>query len=120
MEDFKIGDTTLSVDSDSLKLVTITERDNGVIIKNIDCATFYPFSNKSANTFTCVASETFREYVYFEDGKESVLRIEQPLYLAVTQHGHRVFDAEGVSHYVAKGWRSIRWKVHLGQPNFVK
>ena len=62
------------------------------------------FRNESKYDFTDISSEQFREYKY-PDG--SVERFEFPLQLAVSPN-------------VAKGWRTIRWKVKEGAPHFSK
>lgn len=70
-------------------------------------------------SFNDITTERFREY-QFPNGK--TYRIEQPLAINVSSTGgHRVFSADGVSHYVQpkEGW-AIKWKAHKGQPNFVK
>lgn len=72
------------------------------------------FTNESGLAFTDISSELWREYE-FADG--TVVRIEEPLKLNVSRNGHRLFSADGVSHYVPGGWRHLRWK---GLPNFVK
>lgn len=73
--------------------------------------------NESDKQFTDISSEEFREYqTPFGD-----YRIEQPTQLAVTENGHRVLDASGVSHYIdiSKGF-FLKWKAKDGQPHFVK
>jgi hypothetical protein len=75
------------------------------------------FINESENKFVDIDSEEFRIYRY--PNKEEV-RIDGPLKLAVSAGGHRLFDAEGFSHYVPKGWIHLKWKPLPGKPNFVK
>ena len=77
------------------------------------------FINNTDMVFDNISSEKFRQY-NFPDGGRYV--IENPLLLNVSKSGgHRVFDAQGLSHYVhpKEGW-SIVWKARRKQPNFVK
>lgn len=76
------------------------------------------FNNQSGLNFTDISSEEYRVYE-FESGR-SIL-INKPLRLNVSPSGgHRVYDEEGTSHYIPKGWIHLKWKVKEGQPNFVK
>lgn len=75
------------------------------------------FKNGTELMFTDISSERYREYI-FPNG--SVVRIDNPLQLNVSKNGHRVFDGQGVSHYIQQGWIHLKWEVKLGQPNFVK
>lgn len=75
------------------------------------------FINGTPLSFSDISSEEYREYVF--PGGE-IVKIESPLQLNVSKNGHRLFDAQGVSHYVPQGWIHLRWKVKSGQPNFVK
>lgn len=75
------------------------------------------FNNKSGLEFTDISSEMYREY---EFGGGDLVRINVPLYLHVSNNGHRVFDATGVSHYIPPGWIHLRWVAKDGQPHFVK
>ncbi len=74
------------------------------------------FKNGTDLRFVDISSEQFREYV-FPVGN---VRIENPLQLNVSKNGHRVFDAQGTSHYIPQGWIHLKWQVREGQPNFVK
>lgn len=76
------------------------------------------FINESGLDFTDISSEEFREYL-FESGVS--VHIEEPLFLNVSDSGgHRVFDADGVSHYMPTGWIHLSWKAKEGKPHFVK
>ena len=76
------------------------------------------FNNASDLEFTDISSEQWREYQFL--GGQAI-RIEAPLKLNVSASGgHRVFDAEGVSHYVPAGWIHLKWTAKDGAPNFVK
>ena len=49
------------------------------------------------------------------------MQIKQPLQLNVNESGgHRIFDVEGVSHYVPAGWIHLKWIAKGGAPNFVR
>lgn len=76
----------------------------------------HQFENESGLSFEDISSEEWREYS-FDSGK--TLRIEHPLKLHVSENGHRIYDADGVSHYVPFGWIHLRWKAKNGSPNFV-
>lgn len=80
------------------------------------------FNNKSGLEFTDISSEEYREYLYItEESAGYSFRISNPLYLHVSDSGgHRVFDADGVSHYVPPKWIKLQWKAKEGQPHFVK
>ena len=76
------------------------------------------FINESDLPFIDIASERWREY-RFAGG--DVIRIEQPLKLNVSEsRGHRIFDAEGRSHYIPWGWIQLSWEAKDGAPNFVR
>jgi len=78
------------------------------------------FLNESQNEFTDISSEQFRVYEYLANGKKVSIRIPGPMRLSVSASGgHRVFDANGVSHYMAPGFVHIYWKAKSGSPNFV-
>jgi len=81
--------------------------------------TFADFRNGTDHKFDDISSEIYREYIY---SNGDVIRIDFPLALNVnySSGGHRVWDAFGVSHYVAGGWKEIRWEVKLNTPHFVK
>lgn len=76
------------------------------------------FINKSGLDFVDISSEEWREYNF---GNGNVVKIDGPLKLNVSKTGgHRLFDNDGVSHYVPSGWKHLKWKSKGGQPNFVK
>jgi len=74
------------------------------------------FKNESDNKFVDISSEEFRKY----DFDNNSVTIDQPLWLSVSSGGHRIFDAQGISHYVPKGWIHLSWKAKEGYPHFVK
>lgn len=75
------------------------------------------FINKGSNVFIDIDTEIKRTYL-FPSGLEIV--IKNPLKLCVKENGHRVWDANNVSHYIPKGWVHLYWEVKDGCPNFVK
>ena len=75
------------------------------------------FINQGGNKFLDISSETKRIYKFL-GGDEIV--IHNPIYLCVKDNGHRVWDAQKVSHYIPTGWIHLKWDVIPGKPNFVK
>jgi len=75
------------------------------------------FRNESPHAFTDISSELYRTY-RFPGGDEIV--INYPIKLAVSAGGHRIFDGDGDSHYIPKGWIHLRWRAMDGRPHFVK
>lgn len=74
--------------------------------------------NESGLAFTDIASEEWREYI-FGDGFK--IHIECPIALNVSKSGgHRVLDGSGVSHYIPRGWKHLKWIASPGYPHFVK
>ena len=77
---------------------------------------FEDINNQSTLTLNNISSEDWREYDF---GSQSV-RVTKPLALNVSKSGgHRIIDAEGVSHYVPKGWIHLSWKSKEGEPHLV-
>ena len=77
-----------------------------------------PFRNESDQEFTDISSEASRTYNF---GQKGFVKIANPLFLNVSASGgHRIFSADGQSHYIPSGWIHLSWTVHEGQPNFVK
>lgn len=76
------------------------------------------FKNATDLEFADISSEQWREYQFLGGEK---IRISAPLKLNVSEsRGHRIFDANGISHYIPPGWIHLKWKVKNGAPNFVK
>ena len=77
------------------------------------------FRHSTEHKWDDISSEKYRCYEFLDEMK--VVKIENPLALSVSQSGgHRVFDAQGKSHYITPGWSHLWWEVHDGQPHFVK
>lgn len=76
------------------------------------------FYNDSGLEFTDISSEAERTYNF---GSKGFVKIQNPLRLHVSASGgHRLFSADGRSHYVPEGWIELTWTIRDGQPNFVK
>lgn len=76
------------------------------------------FVNKSDNEFADISSEASRTYNF---GSKGFVKIDSPLKLSVSPSGgHRIFSADGKSHYIPAGWIQLSWAVREGEPNFVK
>lgn len=76
------------------------------------------FINGTKLHFSDLSDELFRVYVF----PDMEIRIEKPLRLNVTKKeggdSHRVYDENGVSHYIPQGWRHLYWMVKPGQSSF--
>lgn len=79
---------------------------------------FKDFRNDTRHKFDDISSEAYREYVF----PDHTVTIENPVALNVnySSGGHRVWDAQGVSHYIPGGWRELKWEVGEDDPHFVK
>lgn len=76
------------------------------------------FINESNSEFTDISSESVRTYNF---GQKGFVKIQNPMYLNVSPSGaHRLFSADGQSHYIPNGWVQLSWTVREGEPNFVK
>jgi len=75
------------------------------------------FKHETDHKWTDISSEQYRVYEF----SDKDVKIENPLMLSVSKSGgHRIFDAQGLSHYVPTGYRHLYWLVKSGQPHFVK
>lgn len=73
--------------------------------------------NKTDYEFKDISTEEYR--VYHFPQLESI-RINNPTHLHVSASGgHRILDADGVSHYIPSGWLHLKWKAKEGEANFV-
>ena len=67
-----------------------------------------------------ISSEEYRVYQFASDNGDRIdLTIKDPVYLCVGDRpnaGHRIYTADGISHYIPQGWICISWK---GSPPFV-
>ena len=59
--------------------------------------------------------EEFRTYRFAEAEFIHEITIRKPLFLIVTNNGHRLSDEEGISHYVPYGWIELFWKNSKGR-----
>jgi len=75
------------------------------------------FVNESGLDFKDISSEVSRTYEFANGAK---VTINNPLKIHISPSGSaRVFDAQGVSHYIPAGFIHLFWTVKEGQPNFV-
>lgn len=73
------------------------------------------FINNSDLKFKDLSDEEYRIY----DFGDHQIRIDLPLFLNVSDSGgHRIFDMEGISHYIPYEWIHLSWKVFEGKSNF--
>jgi len=73
------------------------------------------FINKSELVFSDLSDEKYREY----DFGDHIIRINNPLKLNVSEsNGHRVFDRQGISHYIPFEWYELRWEIKEGCSHF--
>lgn len=76
------------------------------------------FINESGLDFINISSEAARTYEFPSGAK---VTIYNPLKLHVAKSGSaRIFDAEGVSHYIPPIFIHLSWIAKDGQPNFVR
>jgi hypothetical protein len=80
------------------------------------------FINKGSYQFIDISSEEWREYHYYDADNNLWYsqRITGVIKLSVGGSGHRLFDKQGVSHFIKNDWKRISWKAKEGQPHFVK
>ena len=85
----------------------------------------YPFPYKEAGvpfraplenllTFNDLSDEQYRVY----DFGTHQIRLKNPMKLNVSENGHRVYTADGISHYIPKGWIHLYWQVKPLAPHF--
>lgn len=79
---------------------------------------FKDFRNGTPHKFDDISSETYREYEF----ENTTVRIDNPVALNVnySSGGHRVWDAQGKSHYIPSGWVHLNWEVDNDKPHFVR
>jgi hypothetical protein len=86
-------------------------------VKGRVMATIEDFKNASNLEFCDISSETSRTYEFANGGS---VTIKNPLLLHAGKSGSaRIFDAQGVSHYIPAGFCHLHWTVRDGKPNFV-
>jgi len=75
------------------------------------------FKNESDLVFKDISTEANRTY-RFPAGDFVIL--DNPLKLHVSKSGgHRVFTADGISHYISPGWIHLHWTAKVGAAHFV-
>lgn len=78
---------------------------------------FDEIRNETTLKLNDISSEKWREYRF----SDHTVSIQNPLGLNVSgSGGHRVIDAQGISHYVPTGWRELAWEAKDGEPHLVK
>jgi hypothetical protein len=66
--------------------------------------------------FEDLQDEEYRIYTF--SGGESI-KIENPIGLNVSESGgHRIYDSQGISHYIPYKWIHLYWKVKSGHKPF--
>lgn len=67
--------------------------------------------------WTDISNETYRIYCF----ANGVYQIDDPLWLYVSNSGgHRIFDKEGMSHYILPTWLGLQWATKPDKQKFVK
>ena len=74
------------------------------------------FINESGKDFYDISSELWRKYRF---PNNEILTIQSPLHLHIGSNGHRVYDSEGISHYIPKGWIHLCWESREGSSAFL-
>lgn len=73
-------------------------------------------TNNEKLKFQSLESEQYRQYLF---PNAQVVTIDFPTHINVSKSGgHRILDAQGISHYVPAGWIELIWKVKEGKPAF--
>lgn len=49
------------------------------------------------------------EYRVYEFPNGESIRIDDPQFLIVSDNGHRIYDGDGISHYIPYGWIHLWW-----------
>jgi hypothetical protein len=85
----------------------------------IDKDTTLVLRNETDEEFKDISSEEYRQYSFLADnGFIHRVTINDPLYLNVRPTGHRILDAQGISHFIPTGWKQLSWKAKNNQPHF--
>ena len=58
-----------------------------------------------------ISMELRRTYTW---GYGAQVVIERPVTLHVSEHGHRIADADGNGHYIPNGWVHLKWETKPG------
>ena len=64
------------------------------------------YSRKGTSPWNCAAP--------IPGGFGAVIVIERPVTLYVSEHGHRIADADGNGHYIPNGWVHLKWETKPG------
>ena len=63
-----------------------------------------------AEIFIDISHEEFRVYTFVEQEKFYKVRIDKPLRLIKENDGDRIYDIQGLGHFIPKGWIHLFWK----------
>lgn len=63
-----------------------------------------------------ISSESYREYVF----PNGIIKIDNPMFLAVSSSGGHRIAAEYQQHYIPTGWIEVRWETHKEYPHWVQ
>lgn len=78
--------------------------------------TVMDFKHATELNWTDISSEEYRTYEF----ADSIIKINGPLMLNISKSGgHRIFDNQGISHYIPSGYRHLSWKAKENMPHFV-
>jgi len=75
------------------------------------------FVNTGSNTFIDISSELYRIYDF---GNGLTVKVMYPLLISIKNTGHRIFDSNGMCHYIPSGWIHLKWFSGEEGPHFVK
>lgn len=121
------GQTTSSISSGDYSCTTITIPTNSTIdyfykvlggpVREYKDFGFNDLVNYGSYNFVDISGESYRTYKFPEG---DTITIDNPVALAVSESGHRLFDNLGKCHFIPNGWRQLTWEVRPGEPHFVK
>lgn len=57
-----------------------------------------------------ISDEQWREYHFPYKDDLYIIRIEEPLAVAISDNGHRLYNRAGISYYIPKVYIAILWK----------
>ncbi len=64
----------------------------------------------SEKIFIDISNEEFRVYTFVEDEKFFKVKIDKPLKLIKENDGDRIYDMQGLGHFIPKRWIHLFWK----------
>lgn len=63
-----------------------------------------------SEVFIDISHEEFRVYTFVKEGQFFKVKIDNPLKLIKEKDGDRIFDLQGLGHYVPNEWIHLFWK----------